>query len=80
MSKNNTPQTDKIVIVHVKQYLIGRTTLLLNPIVLGKAKIAYNFGLSECNRVKIKPLKGQAKLQQMTLLFFLLLSLEENKA
>ena len=25
---------------------------LLNPIALGKAKIAYNFGLSECSRVK----------------------------
>ena len=26
---------------------------VLNPIALRKAKIAYNFGLSECNRVKI---------------------------
>ena len=26
----------------------------LNPIALGKAKIVYNFGLSECNRVKIE--------------------------
>ena len=25
---------------------------LFNPIALGKAKIVYNFGLSECNRVK----------------------------
>ena len=25
----------------------------LNPIALRKAKIVYNFGLSECNRVKI---------------------------
>ena len=25
---------------------------LLNPIALRKAKIVYNFGLSECNRVK----------------------------
>ena len=25
---------------------------LFNPIVLRKAKIVYNFGLSECNRVK----------------------------
>ena len=25
---------------------------VVNPIVLRKAKIAYNFGLSECNRVK----------------------------
>ena len=28
----------------------------LNPIALRKAKIAYNFGLSECNRVKEKNL------------------------
>ena len=27
----------------------------LNPIALRKAKIAYNFGLSECNRVKNNP-------------------------
>ena len=27
--------------------------LLLNPIALRKAKIVYNFGLSECNRVKV---------------------------
>ena len=26
----------------------------LNPIALRKAKIVYNFGLSECNRVKIE--------------------------
>ena len=26
--------------------------MLFNPIALRKAKIAYNFGLSECNRVK----------------------------
>ena len=26
-----------------------------NPIALRKAKIAYNFGLCECNRVKIVP-------------------------
>ena len=25
----------------------------LNPIALSKVKIAYNFGLSECNRVKV---------------------------
>ena len=27
--------------------------LLFNPIALSKAKIVYNFGLSECNRVHI---------------------------
>ena len=26
---------------------------LFNPIALRKAKIVYNFGLSECNRVKV---------------------------
>ena len=32
------------------------TTNNINPIALRKAKIAYNFGLSECNRVKhLKP-------------------------
>ena len=28
--------------------------ILFNPIALRKAKIVYNFGLSECNRVKPK--------------------------
>ena len=28
-------------------------SVLFNPIVLTNAKIAYNFGLSECNGVKI---------------------------
>ena len=28
------------------------SSILINPIALRKAKIAYNFGLSECNRVK----------------------------
>ena len=27
-------------------------TIHINPIALKKAKIVYNFGLSECNRVK----------------------------
>ena len=30
-----------------------------NPIALRKTKIAYNFGLSECNRVKVEPLQSQ---------------------
>ena len=30
--------------------------LYLNPIALRKAKIVYNFGLSECNRVNIPTL------------------------
>ena len=29
----------------------GGSTIFLNPIALRKAKVAYNFGLSECNRV-----------------------------
>ena len=29
-------------------------TLLVNPFALRKAKLVYNFGLSECSRVKIK--------------------------
>ena len=33
-----------------KLYLVKRD---FNPIALRKAKIAYNFGLSECNRVKV---------------------------
>ena len=35
---------------------------VFNPIALRKAKIVYNFGLSECNRVKVQiisPLKHQ---------------------
>ena len=32
-------------------FLIGADSFL-NPIALRKAKIVYNFGLSECNRVK----------------------------
>ena len=27
--------------------------VIFNPIALRKAKIVYNFGLSECNRVKV---------------------------
>ena len=30
-------------------------TILFIPIALRKAKIAYNFGLSECNRVNLEP-------------------------
>ena len=32
--------------------LLSSFSLLVNPIALRKAKIVYNFGLSECNRVK----------------------------
>ena len=33
---------------------------VINPIALRKAKIAYNFGLSECNRVKGHPDYGKS--------------------
>ena len=35
-----------------------------NPIALRKAKIVYNFGISECNRVKSRPLSGRVSLQR----------------
>ena len=39
------------------------TGVTLNPIALRKAKIVYNFGLSECNRVKeFAPLGGNSFL------------------
>ena len=34
----------------------------LNPFALRKAKIVYNFGLSECKRVKVNSLLGEATL------------------
>ena len=37
---------------------------LFNPIALRKAKIVYNLGLSECNRVKSR--KGQAAIGEIT--------------
>ena len=42
---------------HTKTVILSMIYLnidLLNPIALRKAKIVYNFGLSECNRVKMK--------------------------
>ena len=46
----------------------------LNPIALRKAKIVYNFGLSECNRVKRKEqralLSGEDKKESHTLFPF----------
>ena len=33
-------------------YVFCMSKILFNPVALRKAKIAYNFGLSECNRVK----------------------------
>ena len=42
----------------------GKQIISFNPIALRKAKIAYNFGLSECNRVKGRPnrVKGRPNL------------------
>ena len=44
--------------------------ILVNLIALGKAKIAYNFGLSECNRVKVSMtlFHGPAILSPMILI------------
>ena len=33
--------------------LAGRRSECFNPIALRKAKIVYNLGLSECNRIKV---------------------------
>ena len=44
--------------------------LILNPIALRKAKIVYNFGLFECNRVKVqkkKEKKNKKKTRQQNL-------------
>ena len=35
-----------------RQQTVQKGGLLFNPVALRKAKIANNFGLSECNRVK----------------------------
>ena len=41
------------VILNLHEKFISYTVgLLLNPTAIRKAKIVYNFGLSECNRVK----------------------------
>ena len=42
-----------------KNLLIEEQTLSVYPFALRKAKIVYNFGLSECNRVKRKPHFGK---------------------
>ena len=42
----------------------GKQDLFFNPVALRKAKIAYNFGLSECKRVKeLTPLRREAKMK-----------------
>ena len=41
------------LLAHIKS---GVLIFCFNPIALRKAKIVYNFGLSECNRVKCEEL------------------------
>ena len=40
---------------------VSALIVLLNPIALRKAKIVYNFGFSECNRVKNSRLIDHSK-------------------
>ena len=46
--KQNTKFTSAEFQRNISRYIISR----INPIALRKAKIVFNFGLSECNRVK----------------------------
>ena len=39
---------------------------LFNPTALRKAKIAYNFGLSECNRVKVSEYTSREATQTVS--------------
>ena len=43
----------KTLCMHVHIFVNVFTNISFNPIALRKTKIAYNFGLSECNNVKI---------------------------
>ena len=49
-----------LINVHVQGPVQGPvpTTTKFNPTAFRKAKIAYNFGLSECNRVKVSQLSA----------------------
>ena len=42
---------------------IARPIRTVNPIALRKAKIVYNFGLSECNRFKIVGQPGSSTVE-----------------
>ena len=53
MRKASSPVQGQILRLK-KKGKTWRCTSLLNPIALRKAKIMYNFGLSECSRVKTK--------------------------
>ena len=54
-----------------KQKVIKSVINLLNPIALRKAKIVYNFGLPECNRVK----DGKTKYVDVSIYMYLFLIL-----
>ena len=63
-----------VVIPHESHPPFGgeKQKIILNPIALREAKIAYNFGLSECNRVKLYLLtliSGTGSV--MSIIFFL---------
>ena len=42
----------ELLSLQVVLFFLMPISSMINPIVLKKAKIAYNFGLFECNRVK----------------------------
>ena len=42
--------------IFLEQHSLSKMSVLLTPFALRKAKIVYNFGLSECNRVNGKTL------------------------
>ena len=50
----------------------------INPIVLRKAKIVYNFGLSECNRVKRKTIMLTKDKKIIFLAIFFLLTVKSK--
>ena len=49
IAKNNCYE---LLLASLDNRIISKPGLLFNPIALRKAKIVYNFGLSECSRVK----------------------------
>ena len=44
---------NRILITKDAEYISVWLAIYINPIAPRKAKIVYNFGLSECNRVKV---------------------------
>ena len=51
-----------------KEFALGGQIHSFNPFALRKAKIAYNFGQSECNRVKSSPI-GESSSTKEEILF-----------